>query len=96
MEHIPAITVQKTVDKNFSLLSSNNQPYLYDKTTNLTIKLATKGQDPHAIMIPYDFKYPYEKFCITKAYVEFNNWGANPILSTDWYTKPTIRMVYEE
>ena len=91
---IDVITVQKTVSKDFSLLNSNSQPYIYDKTTNQTIRLATKGQDPHAIMIPYDFKYPLERVCIKDAYKEFNNWGTNPILSTDWYTKPVDSKVY--
>ena len=93
-EKLPAITVQKTVDEGFSFLDAENQPYIYDKTTNLTIKLSTKGQDPHGIMIPFDFKYPVEKVCIKDAYTEFNNWGSNPILSTNWYTKPVEGKVY--
>ena len=95
-EKLPAITVQKTVDEGFSFLDAENQPYIYDKTTNLTIKLSTKGQDPHGIMIPFDFKYPVEKVCIKDAYTEFNNWGSNPILSTNWYTKPVDGKVYSK
>ena len=93
---IPVVTVQKTVNKDFSLLNSNSQPYIYDKTTDLTIKLATKGEDPHAIMIPYDFKYPTEKTCIKDAYTEFNSWGQNPVISTNWYTKPVDGKVYSK
>ena len=95
-EKLPAITVQKTVDEGFSFLDAENQPYVYDKTTNMTIKLSTKGQDPHGIMIPFDFKYPTEKVCIKDAYKEFNNWGSNPILSTNWYTKPVEGNVYSK
>lgn len=95
-EKLPAITVQKTVNKDFSLLNSGNQPYIYDKTTDYTIKLATKGQDPHGIMIPYDFKYPTEKTCIKDAYTEFNSWGSNPVLSTKWYTNPVEGKVYNK
>jgi hypothetical protein len=90
-----AITVQKTVSKSFSFLDAENQPFIYDLTTNLAIKLSTKGQDPHGIMIPFDFKYPVEKVCIKDAYTEFNNWGSNPILSTNWYTKPVSGKVFE-
>ena len=91
-----AITAQKTVSESFSFLDAENQPFIYDLTTNLAIKLSTKGQDPHGIMIPFDFKYPTEKVCIKDAYKEFNNWGSNPILSTNWYTKPVEGKVYSK
>lgn len=90
------ITVQKTVSKSFSFLDAENQPFIYDLTTKLAVKLSTKGQDPHGIMIPFDFKYPTEKVCIKDAYKEFNNWGSNPILSTNWYTKPVDGKVYSK
>lgn len=90
-----AITAQKTVSESFSFLDEINQPYVYDVTTKHTVKLSLKGQDPHGIMIPFDFKYPVEKVCIKDAYNEFNNWGSNPILSTNWYTKPVTGKVIE-
>lgn len=93
-EKLTPVTVQKTVSKDFSLLNSKTQPYIYDKTTNLTVKLSKSGQDPHGIMIPFDFAYPIEKTCITEAYKEFNNWGSNPVISTNWYTKPVEGKVY--
>ena len=89
-----AITAQKTVSESFSFLDAENQPFIYDLTTKLTVKLSTKGQDPHGIMIPFDFKYPVEKVRINEAYKEFNNWGSNPVLSTNWYTKPESGKVY--
>lgn len=95
-EKLTAITAQKTVNKSFSFLDEANQPYIYDLTTKLTVKLSTKGQDPHGIMIPFDFKYPAEKVCIKDAYKEFNNWGSNPVLSTNWYTKPVDGKVYSK
>ena len=93
-EKLTAITGQKTVSKSFSFLDEENQPYIYDKTTKHTVKLATKGQDPHGIMIPFEFKYPTERTCIKDAYKEFNNWGSNPVNSTNWYTKPVEGKVY--
>lgn len=95
-EKLTAITAQKTVNKSFSFLDEANQPYIYDLTTKLAVKLSTKGQDPHGIMIPFDFKYPAEKVCIKDAYKEFNNWGSNPVLSTNWYTKPVDGKVYSK
>jgi hypothetical protein len=94
-EKLTAITAQKTVSKSFSFLDAENQPYIYDATTKQTVKLSTKGQDPHGIMIPFDFKYPVEKVRINDAYKDFNNWGSNPILSTNWYTKPVSGKVFE-
>ena len=77
------------VDKSFSFLNEDTQPYIYDVTTGLTVKLSKKGEDPHGIMIPNDFKYPLERVCIKNAYLDFNNWGENPVLSTNWYKFPT-------
>ena len=94
-EKLPAITARRTVSESFSFLDAENQPYIYDATTKVTVKLAGKGQDPHGIMIPFDFKYPTERVCIKDAYKEFNNWGSNPILSTNWYTKPVADKVFE-
>lgn len=90
------ITVTKTVDASFSFLNESTQPYLFDETTGKQVKLSKTGEDPHGIMIPYaDFKYPLEKVCIKDAYTEFNNWGQNPVNSTDWYTKPVSGKVFE-
>ena len=94
-EKLPAITARRTVSESFSFLDAENQPYIYDATTKITVKLAGKGQDPHGIMIPFDFKYPAERVCIKDAYKEFNNWGHNPVLSTNWYTKPIAGKVFE-
>ena len=95
VEKHSVITARKTVSKSFSFLDEENQPFIYDATTKLTVKLSTKGQDPHGIMIPFDFKYPAERVCIIDAYKDFNKWGANPILSTNWYTKPVSGKVFE-
>ena len=82
------------VDSKFSFLNESTQPYIYDITTGNTIRLSKKGEDPHGIMIPYDFKYPKEKVCIKNAYSKFNNWGENRVTSTDWYIYPNNDMVF--
>ena len=82
------------VASTFSFLDENTQPYIYDKDTNKTIKLSRIGQDPHGIMIPCDFKYPREKVCIKDAYKQFNNWGRNKVVDTDWYLYPEEGLVY--
>ncbi len=90
------ITTTKTVGKTFSLTDPNTMPYIYNKTKDLEVRIAKQGEDPFGIMIPEDFLYPLEKVCIKDAYLEFNNWGQNPVLSTDWYTKPQYTKVYNK
>ncbi len=84
-KHYDPITEQVKVDANFSFLNEATQPYIFNMTTNKTITLSKKGEDPHGIMIPYDFKYPLEKKCIKDAYGRFNEWGQSRVTSTDWY-----------
>ena len=83
-----------TVDKKFSFLDESKQPYIYDVTTGLTVKLSKKGEDPHGIMIPYDFRYPKEKICIKDAYDEFNSWGEGKVISNYWYKNPIEGKVF--
>lgn len=82
------------VNSKFSFLDEATQPYIYDVTTDKVIKLSKKGEDPHGIMIPYDFKWPIEKVCIKDAYLEFNSWGQNRITSTYWYKYPVEGLVF--
>jgi hypothetical protein len=83
-----------TVDETFSFLNEDTQPYIEDISTGLIVKISKFGEDPHGIMIPYDFKHPIEKLCIKNAYSEFNNWGMDKVESTDWYTKPILENVW--
>lgn len=91
----PAITERVTVDKDFSFLNENTQPYIYNVSEGRTIKLSKKGEDPHGIMIPYDFKYPVEQKCIKDAYSRFNEWGETRVNSTDWYKYYNLGTVFE-
>ena len=83
-----------TVNKSFSFLDEKTQPYIYDATNDVTIKLSREGQDPHGIMVPYEFRYPLEKVCVKNAYRLFNNWGQNRVTSTDWYIYPEESKVW--
>ena len=82
------VSDQVRVDKNFSFLDESSQPYIYDMTTSKTVKLSKRGEDPHGIMIPKDFRWPIERVCIKNAYLQFNSWGENQVTSTDWYLHP--------
>ena len=90
----PVVTETVTVDKNFSFTDESTQPYIIDLSTNKTIKISRKGEDPHGIMIPYDFKYPLETVCVKDAYTKFNSWGQNPVESTEWYLSPVEDKVF--
>lgn len=84
----PYVKATRTVSKDFSLLDEAQQPYIYDATTNVTVRLAKTGQNPWAILIPTDFRYPSERVSVTKAYPLFNSWGEGSILSNLWYNTP--------
>jgi hypothetical protein len=84
------------VDASFSFTDFSKQVYIYNKTQGYEVKMAQKGEDPHGIMIPCDFKYPTEKTCIKDAYTTFNSWGENPVSSTDWYQNPVSGKVFDK
>lgn len=90
------ISAVKKVAKSFTFDDESTVPYIYDATTGKEIHLSKKGQDPHGIMVPCDFKYPQERVCVKKAYEDFNKWGVNPITSTEWYAKPVESLVCTE
>lgn len=81
------------VPESFSFLNKQDQPYIYDKTNNHTTSIALAGQDPHGIMVPYNFRYPLEKICIKNAYLDFNKWGQGAYITdveigNEWYLSP--------
>jgi hypothetical protein len=91
-QNIPSIVDTITVDKTFSFLI--NQPVIYNKTKGWDVHISKQGEDPHAIMIPYDFRWPLEQICVKDAYLRFNKWGQNLVTSTDWYKYPEEELVY--
>jgi hypothetical protein len=86
----PFVVEAVPVPENFSFLNEDFQPFIYDKTRGYEVHLAVAGQDPHAIMVPYDFRYPLERICVKNAYSKFNSWGQGAVLTDDengfkWY-----------
>lgn len=97
-----------TVPESFSFLDQACQPYIFDKSNGLTVKIAMAGQDPHAIMVPYEFRYPLERVKVCRAYSLFNSWGLGAVITDDgfkWYLTfsenlvtravPTIEATYK-
>ena len=94
-DNIEYITDIIKVSSNFSFLDATTQPYIFDKTKNWEVHVSRRGEDPHAIMIPYDFKWPLEKICIKNAYTQFNSWGLGSVDANDWYKYPEENTVFE-
>ena len=92
----PFVVGTRTVSQDFKLSEEpeNKRPYVLNKTKNKKVYLSKAGQDPHGIMVAYDFHYPLERICIKDAFPQFNNWGTNPINSTWWYMSPYPNKVY--
>ena len=93
-DNVPYVTDVVSVPKTYSFLDASTQPYIFDQTMNWYVKIARVGQDPHAIMIPYDFRWPLEKIRISSAYKQFNSWGVGAIEDNDWYKYPELDKVY--
>ena len=83
---------QIKVNKEFTFVDNGPRPSIKDLTTGEIVGLSEVGQAPHGIMIPTDFKYPKEKVCITKAYLNFGKWAADKdYLSTKWYNDEPVK-----
>ncbi|MBQ9671312.1 MAG: LruC domain-containing protein [Prevotella sp.] len=93
-EHIPAVQEIIEVPADFSFAVDANLPYIYNKTMNWEVHIARLGEDPHAIIIPNDFRYPREQKCVRYVYSRFNEWGTKKVDSTDWYLEPTEGLYY--
>lgn len=92
-KQLPIVKETVEVDEDFSFLKSDYQPYIMDKTNGAETHLSIKAQDPHAIMVPYEFRYPLEKICIKDAYTYFTLWAQGLSITDDengfkWYTFP--------
>lgn len=64
----PAVQELIEVPAGFSFADKKYQIHIFNKTTNKDIYVAEAGQDPHAILVPYDWKYPKERTCVKDAY----------------------------
>jgi hypothetical protein len=59
------------------------------------VMLPTKGQDPHAIVIPGNWAWPKERVAITQAYPKFSQWAKDvtDMNAQDWYLYPAEKKV---
>lgn len=93
-DNTPYIVDTINVSKDFSFLNVDTQPYIYDASKGWEVRISRRGEDPHAIMIPYNFRWPLETICIKDAYTDFNSWGMKLIEETDWFQYPVLNLVY--
>ena len=102
--HYHAVQEVIEVPADFTFTEDKYLPYIYNKTKNYDVHIARRGEDPHAIIIPVDWRYPREYICVggyepekgryKVAYPEFNNWGAKQVDETDWYLHPNVDLIY--
>ncbi len=73
-------------------------PYIENRTKNNTVKIAKNGEDPHGIVIPFDYKYPTEKTTISEANKQFLEWARdkNSISSKGWYRTGEENLIYTQ
>ena len=69
--------------------------HIYNKTGEREVRLSTRGEDPHGLMIPCDFKYPTEKTSLNVAYPYFLEWTKGDNTYYDWYNMPNSSAVYQ-
>ena len=81
------IVVTRTVAENFNLTeeAEDQRPYVHNQTTGKDIFLSEVGEDPHGVMVVYDFNFPKEKVCIKDAFPQFEEWGKNRNTNKWWY-----------
>lgn len=91
--HQDAVSETIEVDPSFSFVDETKMIYIYNATTGKEIRLAKQGEDPHAIMIPKDFRYPMEGVCIKNAYPAFVNWAKDRTQNQNWYLTPEMESV---
>ena len=86
------------VDENFSFSNPDDLPYIENRTKNNTVKIAKNGEDPHGIVIPFDYKYPTEKTTISEANKQFLEWARdkNSISSKGWYRTGEENLIYTQ
>ena len=93
--------VRNTVTETIAL-PDNFDPASFDiwikSPEKAQIKLAEQGEDPHAIMVPADWKWPLEWTPVTEAYPDFVGFAADETheTNTDWYENCDESAVYQE
>ena len=83
--HLNAVSEVITVDASVHMEDFLRAIYIENVTTNSTIGMPYPGQEPFAIIVPENFKYPLEKISIVKAYPDFLKWAQNMNDNQDWY-----------
>lgn len=99
--HYEPIQEVVQVDPDFSFSNvgieknKGKQVYIYNKTEEREVRLSTRGEDPHGLMIPCDFKYPTERTSLHHAYPHFLDWTKGDNTYYDWYNQPNSSGVYD-
>lgn len=87
-----------TVDDDFSFANPECLPYIENRTMGNIVEISKTGEDPHAIIIPHDYKYPTEKTKISDAHKQFLEWACdkNSASSKGWYRTGIEDKIYTQ
>lgn len=93
-EKCDPVTVQIDKPEGFSFRDAD----FWVKSPEGEIHLATEGQDPHAVLIPFDWQWPIEWTCIKDAYSDFDEFAndATHETNSDWYNYGNPNYLYSE
>ena len=91
-EERPYTTVTIDAPSNFSFADAE----FWIQSPEGEIHISKTGQDPHAVVIPADWKWPKEKICIKDAYPKFRDYAKDPSNSAyaGWYKTWNSSKVY--
>lgn len=83
-------TINKPVNFNPATLD------LWVESPERDIHLSSQGEEPHAVLIPADWKWPEEWTCIKDAYPDFVDFAADASHETnaEWYNNPVKSLLY--
>ena len=86
------ITVQLSTPKKFNFRTAD----FWVEAPENSVHISTPGQDPHAVMIPADWRWPKEWTNIKDAYPDFVNYARDPQnpAYAEWYKNPVESLIY--
>lgn len=93
-ENREPITVQIATPEDFNFSTAD----FWIDASGRSVHISTIGQDPHAVIIPADWRWPKEWTSIKEAYPDFVNFANDPEnpAYAEWYKNPVEEHLYSE
>jgi hypothetical protein len=86
------ITVQVATPKDFNFSTAD----FWIEASGRKIHISNPGQDPHAVIIPANWRWPKEWTSIKDAYPDFVKYASDPQnpAYAEWYKNPVEDLLY--